>query len=67
MTTLGDWNNPVWDGPHKRVVNAPHATGKTENVFHSVDLEQDEEVEWHFAHTLKGTFVSGYEIKKKAV
>ena len=51
----------------KRSVEAPKATfDRAPVVYPNVLLGDDEDVEWIWTHTSKGSYVSGYEIKKKA-
>ena len=47
----------------KRIVYPPIAQNGTGIM--SVLLAEDEEVEWHYSHSLAGTTVTGYTIVKK--
>lgn len=51
----------------KRSVEAPKPTFQGAPVtFSNVLLAEDEEVQWSWTHSAKGSYVSGYPIIKKA-
>jgi hypothetical protein len=50
----------------KRSVEAPKPTFQGALVvFTNVLLAEDEDVQWSWTHTAKGSYVSGYQIIKK--
>ncbi len=50
----------------KRSVEAPKPTFQgAPVVFSNVELAEDEDVQWSWTHTAKGSYVSGYQILKK--
>ena len=52
--------------PQKRLVTAPLTeTFGPENSVLNVLLEEDEEVQWHWAHSEGRSIVTGYEIIKR--
>ena len=53
---------------NKRMVSAPPPENAGHfTAFVSVDLAEDEDVEWHWSYSAeKGAFVTGYTVRKKA-